>query len=81
MTNQEIIRAWKDESYLSSLSAQQRALLPENPVGLIELDEGFDREETGYITVETNRLCSEAPLRCGSNITVCITNAITICSP
>lgn len=33
----EIIRAWKDEEFRQSLSAEQQALLPEHPAGLIEL--------------------------------------------
>jgi mersacidin/lichenicidin family type 2 lantibiotic len=46
MTNQEIIRAWKDESYLISLSESARALLPDNPVGLVELSESDLRGES-----------------------------------
>jgi mersacidin/lichenicidin family type 2 lantibiotic len=37
VTNQEIVRSWKDEDYLPSLSSQERALLPDNPAGLAEL--------------------------------------------
>ena len=37
MSNVDIVRAWKDENYRSSLSEEQRALLPENPAGAIEL--------------------------------------------
>ena len=37
MTNQEIIRSWKDEDYLLNLSNQERAILPDNPAGLTEL--------------------------------------------
>ena len=33
----DIIRAWKDESYRSSLSSQEQAMLPENPAGALEL--------------------------------------------
>jgi mersacidin/lichenicidin family type 2 lantibiotic len=35
----DMIRAWKDEAYRSSLSQEQQALLPENPVGSIELND------------------------------------------
>ena len=38
MSNQDIIRAWKDEDYRLSLSEAERALLPEHPAGLIELE-------------------------------------------
>lgn len=39
MSNDKIIRAWKDEAFRDSLSEAERALLPEHPVGLIELDD------------------------------------------
>ncbi len=35
----DIIRAWKDEEYRMSLSEAERALLPENPIGMIELSD------------------------------------------
>ena len=37
MSNQDIIRAWKDEEYRLSLSEAERALLPEHSAGLIEV--------------------------------------------
>jgi mersacidin/lichenicidin family type 2 lantibiotic len=37
MSNEKIIRAWKDEAFRESLSDAERALLPEHPVGPIEL--------------------------------------------
>ena len=39
MSKQNIIRAWKDENYRRSLSEAERAALPENPVGRLNLDE------------------------------------------
>ncbi len=33
----DIVRAWTDEEYYLGLSEEQRALLPENPAGLMEL--------------------------------------------
>jgi mersacidin/lichenicidin family type 2 lantibiotic len=35
----DIIRAWKDESYRSSLSTEEQALLPANPAGAFELSD------------------------------------------
>ena len=35
----DIIRAWKDEEYRLSLTEEQRALLPENPAGQLELSD------------------------------------------
>ena len=37
MTKEQIIRAWKDETYRTSLSAQQLGELPHNPAGMVEL--------------------------------------------
>ena len=39
MSYLDIIRAWKDEEYRLSLSEEQRAVLPEHPAGLIELED------------------------------------------
>ena len=39
MSIAEIIKAWKDEEYRNSLSPEQLQNLPENPVGLTELEE------------------------------------------
>jgi mersacidin/lichenicidin family type 2 lantibiotic len=35
----DIIRAWKDEGYRNSLSEAERAALPENPAGIVELSD------------------------------------------
>lgn len=37
MSRKNIIRAWKDPEYRASLSAAERAMLPENPAGLVEM--------------------------------------------
>ena len=39
MSRVNVIRAWKDEEYRLSLTEAERAALPENPAGLIELTE------------------------------------------
>ena len=39
MTPADVVRAWKDESYRDSLSEAERAALPENPAGLIEISD------------------------------------------
>jgi mersacidin/lichenicidin family type 2 lantibiotic len=35
----DIVRAWKDEAYLASLSEADRALVPVNPAGMVELSD------------------------------------------
>lgn len=37
MSTTDIIRAWKDQDYLMSLSPSQLAQIPENPAGKVEL--------------------------------------------
>ncbi|MDY7228268.1 mersacidin/lichenicidin family type 2 lantibiotic [Hyalangium rubrum] len=32
-----IIKAWKDADFRTELSAEERALIPENPAGMVEL--------------------------------------------
>jgi mersacidin/lichenicidin family type 2 lantibiotic len=39
MSKIDIIRAWKDEEYRWSLNEAERALLPDHPSGLIELND------------------------------------------
>ena len=38
MSTLQIVRAWKDQSYRNSLSADQLAKLPAHPSGVIEFD-------------------------------------------
>lgn len=38
MSNENIIRAWKDESYRKQMSEEAQAQLPKHPAGLVELD-------------------------------------------
>jgi mersacidin/lichenicidin family type 2 lantibiotic len=45
MSNDDIIRAWKDPAYRSCLNAKERELLPANPAGTI--DDGKLAEVTG----------------------------------
>ena len=60
MSTLDIIRAWKDEEYRLSLSAQQRALLPEHPAGLIELaDAELDTVAGGMVNPSIHSLCDE----------------------
>ncbi len=37
MSRLDVIRAWKDEEYFSSLSETEKVLLPQNPAGFVEL--------------------------------------------
>lgn len=60
MSNVDIIRAWKDAEYRDSLSAEQRALLPQNPA--LDLVSG-DRRTAAIGSPTTNcSPCTCAPL-------------------
>jgi mersacidin/lichenicidin family type 2 lantibiotic len=37
MSHVNVVRAWKDEEYRQSLTEAERAALPENPAGLLDL--------------------------------------------
>ena len=66
MSNVDIVRAWKDENYRSSLSEEQRALLPENPAGVIELTE-LEMEQVdgaGYTFPLATAGCCQTYLTC-----------------
>ncbi|MBA3711874.1 MAG: mersacidin/lichenicidin family type 2 lantibiotic [Pyrinomonadaceae bacterium] len=62
MSHLNIIRAWKDEEYRLSLSEEQRALLPEHPAGLIELNDADLNQAAGGIS-SPHPCCSIGP-RC-----------------
>ncbi|ARV60157.1 hypothetical protein BZZ01_17340 [Nostocales cyanobacterium HT-58-2] len=49
MSQQDIIRAWKDEDFRNSLTEEQLSHLPENPAGILELeDEEMKNISGGY---------------------------------
>jgi mersacidin/lichenicidin family type 2 lantibiotic len=47
LTVQEIIRAWKDKNFRDNLSDEQRAQLPANPAGLVEIGDEQLLQVTG----------------------------------
>lgn len=47
MSIEHVIRAWRDEEYRESLDAEQSAMLPESPVGAIDLTESEMAEAEG----------------------------------
>jgi mersacidin/lichenicidin family type 2 lantibiotic len=60
----DVVRAWKDEEYRSSLTEAQRAQLPENPAGMIELTDEAMNEVVGGLPGLTQLL------RCGVFFTI-----------
>jgi mersacidin/lichenicidin family type 2 lantibiotic len=53
MSNIDIIRAWKDEKYRSSLNDEQRSQLPKNPAGTIELSDSVMENLVGGVSPQT----------------------------
>jgi mersacidin/lichenicidin family type 2 lantibiotic len=49
LTVHEIIHAWKDTQFCNSLSEEQRAQLPANPAGLVEIDDEQLVQVTGGV--------------------------------
>ena len=58
MNKADVIRAWKDPFYRASLSAEQRALLPDHPASLVELDDEQLRSAYGS-ALTTAQQCTE----------------------
>ncbi len=64
MTNDQVIRAWKDEQYRLGLSPAELSALPQNPAGVVELspeDVGCARgmeEELAATFANTCFLCT-----------------------
>ncbi len=67
MSSTDVVRAWKNEDYLVSLSPEELAALPENPAGKIELAEILAKNKT-YITLKP---CQSGPVgECTGNCAV-----------
>jgi mersacidin/lichenicidin family type 2 lantibiotic len=50
VTQDQVIRAWKDPAYRSRLSETELRALPANPAGLVELSESEMMEVSGGTT-------------------------------
>ena len=55
----DIVRAWTDEEYRLGLSEEQRALLPENPAGLMELADDDLQTIVGGTLCKNRSVCHE----------------------
>jgi mersacidin/lichenicidin family type 2 lantibiotic len=56
----DVVRAWRDEEYRNSLTAEERAGLPENPAGMATVDDSILRSVTGGLT----RFCTTPDVSC-----------------
>jgi mersacidin/lichenicidin family type 2 lantibiotic len=71
MSREQIIRTWKDETYRSSLSEAERAMLPEHPAGIIDLQDA-DLEQAAGGMMPSTQYCE--------TVKFCTTNRYTDCS-
>jgi mersacidin/lichenicidin family type 2 lantibiotic len=62
-----IIRAWKDPEYRRNLSADEQALLPENPAGAIELTDDELEMATGGHSFSSNSSSNSSNSSSNSN--------------
>ena len=76
MSTLDIVRAWKDEEYCETLSDTQRASLPQNPAGIVELTDeqlraagGGAAENTTIILSITLPIC---PTFYMCSLTICL---------
>jgi mersacidin/lichenicidin family type 2 lantibiotic len=60
MSQENIIRAWKNENFRQQLSEKERALLPEHPAGSIELTDEELGNAAGGLMPPPTRLCSHS---------------------
>jgi mersacidin/lichenicidin family type 2 lantibiotic len=61
MTNDQIIRAWKDPAYRASLSDAERAALPAHPAGGVEISDADLGKVVGG-RVSLGRAVNEGPV-------------------
>ena len=73
MPHEDIIRAWKDEEYRNSLSEEQRAQLPENPAGIVEL---ADEEMEVMMAAGKGGSDTGGPRGCNTNRSFCIKTVV-----
>ena len=84
MTKANIIRAWKDPAYRTTLSSVERAAMPANPAGAIEIsDVDLGKVAGGRINLSEFGICRthnctlQCTNQCVTNFISCLT--LTIC--
>jgi mersacidin/lichenicidin family type 2 lantibiotic len=59
MSQENIIRAWKDESFRHGLGETERSLLPEHPAGLVVLNDQELKDVGGMTGPKCSLYCGE----------------------
>lgn len=73
MSTFDVIRAWEDPEYRKSLSPEDRAKLPANPVGEIELTEDELTHIMGTQNSGNSTGCNTATCTRGNSANPCFT--------
>jgi mersacidin/lichenicidin family type 2 lantibiotic len=62
----DVVRAWRDEEYRNSLTAEERASLPESPAGLAVVQDSVLASITGGCGTPTTFVysCVKPPVAC-----------------
>ena len=66
MSQSEIIRAWKDAKFRRRLSEVERAMLPPNPAGALDVSNEQIKEASGFFSgpvLTTAMTCTEYTFR------------------
>ncbi len=86
MSEMDVIRAWKDPTYRSSLGAEALALLPPNPAGNVEMSAAALKaaaglsEPEGVLTTAITCTCTYFGGCCPRHTHVCTTYASCTCT-
>jgi mersacidin/lichenicidin family type 2 lantibiotic len=64
MKKKDVIRAWRDGEYYSSLSNEERAALPDSPALVVDLGDDVLASISGgcsYVPCSTSAMCTPCP--------------------
>lgn len=64
MKKNQILEAWRNEEYYLSLSAEERAQIPEHPSGLLNIEDDILRTITGGCGGATSKFCNDTTSIC-----------------
>ena len=67
MKRRDVIRAWRDGEFYSSLTDEQRAAMPESPASVIDLSDEILSTISGGCSMDkcpTSGYCSPCPAHC-----------------
>jgi mersacidin/lichenicidin family type 2 lantibiotic len=67
MSQENIIRAWKDESFRYGLGEAERSLLPSHPAGLVELTDDVLSSVGGMTGPKCGTVTDTAGINCTTN--------------